>query len=48
MSMVCMVLEKKLLADKKVTLTSAIEIAQGVETAVKNAKETAQQDSAIS
>ena len=39
-------IQQKLLAEKKLTLTTAIEMAQGMETAAKNAKEIAQQDSA--
>lgn len=39
-------IQQKLLAEKKLTLTSAIEMAQGMETAAKNAKELAQQDGA--
>ena len=37
-------IQQKLLAEKKLTLTSAIETAQGMETAARNAKEMAQQD----
>ena len=39
-------IQQKLLAEKKLTLTTAIEMAQGMETAAKNAKEIAQQDGA--
>ena len=39
-------IQQKFLAEKKLTLTTAIDIAQGMETAAKNAKEAAQQDTA--
>ncbi len=39
-------IQQKLLAEKTLTLAKAIELAQGMETAAKNAKELAQQDTA--
>lgn len=41
-------IQQKMLAEKKLTLTSAAELAQGMETAAKNAKGIAQQETSES